>query len=327
MLRAFVPQLLTETYRKGAGDRLHTDMNSRTYIHVSALVRGTVGPDFTSEGWTPPAATDAERATVARCGGYRTSRYGGVTLGDARTREDLLLMSSVTLLGFHSEALHLDIANSLFGGYAATARPREDQRESAAVIARLAADDAAVHDLDYGTIVHGRAPQWKGRIQRALARQDVGTRFTVKTASPVTGFVNEPDLYPALGVRRRTLVIDLDAVLIDEIITPERIAAVHRLAHEVNAYRTVILVSASWQIPDARLLTETLPHGQYAEIVQVTRTLAWSGSDLIDELAAPYRRSLADDFVVLRSDSGSRLWTGFDERSWMLGTPVHYVET
>lgn len=302
-------------------------MTSRTYIHVSALIRGPVGPEaFTGTEWTPPAATDAERATVARLGGYRTSRYGGITLGDARTREDLLLMTDVTLLGFHSEALHLEIANGLFGGDAATARPREDQRETAAVIARLAAYDAAERDLDHAVIVHGRAPQWKGLIQRALAQEDVGTQFAVTTASQVTGFVNEPGLYPALGVHRRTLVLDLDALLENDIITPERIAAVHQLAHEVDAYRTVILIDAGWQVPDARLLTETLPHGQYADITTVTRTLAWSGSDLVDELAAPYRRSLEDDFVVLRSDPDSRLWTGFDERAWMLGAPVEYIE-
>lgn len=301
-------------------------MNSRTYIHVSALVRGTVGPDFEREDWTPPAASDAERETVARLGGYRTHAYGGVTLGDAQTREDLLLMTDVTLLGFHGESLHLDIANSLFGGNAATIRPREDQRENSAVIARLAADDAAVRDLDDAVIVHGRAPQWKGLIQRALAHQDAGATFAVKTASLVTGYVNALDLYPSPWAPRRTLVLDLDAVLDDGEVVLDRIGAVHRLAHEVNAYRTVILVSAAWQIPDARLLTETLPSGQYADIVSVTRTLAWSGSDLVGELAAPYRRSLADDIVVLRADPDSRLWAGVEARSWMLGAPVHYVE-
>lgn len=301
-------------------------MTSRTYVHVSAFVRGPIGPDnFDAAEWTPPAATAAERETVARLGGYRTNRYGGITLGDARTREDLLLMTDVTLLGFHSEQLHLDIANSLFGGDAATARPREDQRENAGVIARLAADDAAERDLDHAVIVHGMLPQWKGLIQRALAHQDVGTDFVVQTASRVTGFVNTPDLYPSHWARRRTLVLDLNVVLEDEIIMPERIAAVHRLAHEVNAYRTVILIDAGWQVPDARLLTEALPHGHYADIATVTRTLAWSGSDR-RELSDGYRRSLGDDFTVLRSDPQSRLWTGFDERSWMLGAPVEYVE-
>ena len=87
-----------------------------TYIHVSALVRGPIGPEGSTEpDWEPPTATAAERALVARFGGYRQHDYGGVTLGDALTREDLLLMTGVTLVATRDDLIRLDIAHELFG--------------------------------------------------------------------------------------------------------------------------------------------------------------------------------------------------------------------
>jgi hypothetical protein len=116
-------------------------------------------------------------------------------------------------------------------------------------------------------LVHGGPSQWKRQMQRALAREDTVTGFTVMTASPVIGFVHDAGVYEAFGEPRRTLIIDLDAVTDDEgVIREPFIGALHALAHEVDAYRTVIRVADAWQVPDARLLTEVLPAGQYADI-------------------------------------------------------------
>ncbi|GAA2570695.1 hypothetical protein [Microbacterium binotii] len=298
-------------------------MTSHTYIHVSALVRGPIGPEgFTEPDWEPPAATAAERALVARFGGYRQHDYGGVTLGDALTREDLLLMTGVTLVATRDDLIRLDIAHELFAGNPATLVPREDERTGPAIIARLAAYDAEHRGLTDALLVHGGPPQWKGHLQRALAREGGETGFTVKTASPVTGFVNRDDVYEAFGEPRRTLIIDLGAVTDDDgVIRKSHIAAVHALAHEVDAYRTIIRVAEGWQVPDARLLAEILPRGQYADIAVIR-----DGHDFIDEVTrtSHYRRSETDTIVTLRgADDG--FWTRFDERSWMLGTPTEVI--
>lgn len=295
------------------------------YIHVSALVRGPIGPEaFTTPPWEPPAATAAERALVAWFGGFRVHRHGGVTLGDALTREDLLLMTDVTLVAARSDLARLEIANELFGESAATIWPCEDERTGPAVIARLAAYDAMERGLDSAVLIHGNAPQWKGLLQRALAREGVyGTVFGVKTASSVTGYVNTDAVYEVFGEPRRTLIIDIDIDAVAEggEIREPAIGALHALAHRVDAYRTVIRCAEAWQAPDARLLTEVLPAGQYADIM-VSR----DGSDFVDELArsSHYRRSKADTIVTLRGGD-DHFWGRFDARSWMLGTPTEVI--
>ena len=170
--------------------------------------------------------------------------------------------------------------------------------------------------------MHGQAPQWKGHLQRALAREAGETGFTVKTASPVTGFINTAGVYEVFGEPRRTLIIDLDAVTDDDgVIEEPSISAVHALAHEVDAYRTIIRVAEAWQVPDARLLTEVLPRGQYADIAVNS-----DGSEFVDELArtSHYRRSEDDGIVTLRGPDEA-FWADFDSRAWMLGAPVSEV--
>lgn len=299
-------------------------MKSHTYVHVSALVRGPVGPEgFTVPEWEPPAATAAERALVARFGGYREHAYGGITLGDALTREDLLLMTDVTLVAARNDLARLEIASELFGGSVATIWPREDERTGPAVIARLAAYDAQERGLESALLVHGGPPQWNGMLQRALAYEGTPTLIGVKTASPVTGYVNAPAVYDALGEPRRTLIIDLDAVTDnDGVIREPSMAALHALAHEVDAYRTIIRCAEPWQVLDARLLTEVLPAGQYADI-----TVAGDGAGCVEKVASSshYRRSLDDSIVTLRGGNEG-FWGAFDQRSWMLGTPTEIVE-
>lgn len=298
-------------------------MTHRTYIQVSALVRGPIGAEsFTAPEWEPRAATAAERALVARFGGFRVLDIGGVTLGDALTREDLLMMTDVTLVATRSDLPRLELASELFGGNAATIWPREDKRNGPSVIARLASYDAQDRELTEATLVHGGPARWKGALRRALTREGAATEFTVVTASRVTGFVNTPGIYDTFGEPRRTLIIDVDAVTDEDgVIREPFIGALHALAHEVEAYRTVIRCAEAWQVPDARLLTEVLPAGQYADIT-VTR----DGAGFVDEVAraSHYRRSEEDTIVTLRGPD-ERFWGAFDARSWMLGTPSSII--
>lgn len=298
-------------------------MTRHTYVHVSALVRGPVGPAyFTTPDWTPPAATTTEAALVARLGGYRAHPYGGITLGEAVTREDLVLHESLTIVGIRGEGVQLEIAQELSGGTAATLREQDDARDTPGVITRLIMADAQRRGLSEALVVHGRAPQWKGLLQRALARAGLNTAFHVQTASLVTGYVNHAGLFACWshgGDRRRTLIIDhADLPRVENPWRGPTIGAIQDLGHQVGATRAVMRVTEAREIPDARLLAEALPTGYHVEIA-VTQ----HGDELVDALAAgsQYRRSLADDFVTVRG-SDLAFWRDFDARAWMLGAPV-----
>lgn len=293
-----------------------------TFIHVSALVRD---PE-----WEPSAATARERALVARLGGYRVHESGAISLGDAQTREDLAFLDDVTLLAFRSEQRQLEIAQSLFGRAVTSAVPAADwdQRETPTVLADLVRATGARLEEVYGpidgaTVVHGRAPQWKGYLQRDFATGGMPDTF-VKTASLVTGYVNSDELPDPLDDARRTLIIDLEALLDDQgSFTRRGIDQLHALAHDVGAYRTVIRTGHWSEMPPGRFLTEMLVPGQYAEVVRST-----DGCQFAEQVAAAshYRRSLSDDIVTLRGPGPDEaFWADFDSRAWMLGAPVSEV--
>lgn len=301
-----------------------------TFIHVSALVRGPVGPEsFSEDEWAPPAATVAERELVARLGGYRVHPFGGITLGDAQTREDLAFLDDVTLLAFRSEAARLEVAQSLFGRSVTTSVPGADwdQRHTPTVLADLVRGTGARLEevgepIENATIVHGLAPQWKGGLQRAFASGGAPDIF-VKTASLVTGFVNAKELPEPLDDARRTLIIDLDALLDDQgSFTRRDVDRLHALAHDIGAYRTIVRTSHWFEMPPARFITEMLVPGQYAEVIK-----EGDGRAFADAVAATshYRRSLADDVVTLRGWD-DEFWADFDSRAWMLGAPILEVE-
>lgn len=301
-----------------------------TFIHVSALVRGPVGPEsFTTPGWEPPAATADERALVARLGGYREHEFGGVTLGDAQTREDLAVLDDVTLLGFRSDAARLEVAQSLFGRGVTTAVPAADwdQRETPAVLADLVRatgahlEEVRGEPIGSATVVHGFAPQWKRQLQREFASGGVPL-IGIETASLVTGYVYCDGLPEPLDDVRRTLIIDLDALLDDQgSFTVQVTDQLHSLAHDIDAYRTIVRTSAWYEMPPARFITEMLVAGQYAEVM-----CERDGRECAATVAetSHYRRSLADDVVTLRGPD-VEFWDGFDARAWMLGAPVTEV--
>ncbi|EXJ50739.1 hypothetical protein [Microbacterium sp. MRS-1] len=176
--------------------------------------------------------------------------------------------------------------------------------------------------IENATIVHGLAPQWKGALQRAFASGGAPDIF-VKTASLVTGYVNGKAVPEERNDARRTLIIDLDALLDDQgSFTARAVTRLHELAHGIGAYRTIIRTHAWFEMPPARFITEMLVPGQYAEVIK-----EGDGRAFADAVAATshYRRSLADDVVTLRGWD-DEFWADFDSRAWMLGAPILEVE-